>query len=162
MKFEEYLAELEQDAEYQEAERELKPCLDLANEVLALRLERGWSQAELARRAGTRQANISRIETAQANPTLKVLHKLAQAFEADLRIELVHEPREHKFSSQSHLDVPTLRTQYEVPGRGYWQFGKPPSWQGPKQPPRQWLPDQNQVKFPINVEDFDDPEYTAA
>ncbi len=94
MKAEEYLAELERDADYQEAEKELRPYLDLANRVLALRLDRGWSQAELARRVGTRQANISRIENAQANPTLKVLHKLAQAFEVELSIGLGPEPAE--------------------------------------------------------------------
>ena len=45
-----------------------------------MRLERGWSQSELAQRAGTKQANISRIESGLSNPSVKVLQKLATAF----------------------------------------------------------------------------------
>jgi len=92
MRFEDYLKKLEQDAEYVEAERELKPVLDLADEVLDLRLERGWSQSELARRVGTRQANISRTESGLANPTLKSLQKLADAFGTELTIRLRSRP----------------------------------------------------------------------
>lgn len=92
MKFEMYLTEQAQDAEYRQAERELRPYLDLANKVLALRLERGWSQAELAERVGTKQANISRIESGQANPTLKLLHRLAHAFEAELTVDFAPWP----------------------------------------------------------------------
>jgi transcriptional regulator with XRE-family HTH domain len=80
--------ELQQDPEYLEAEARLKPYLDLADQVIELRLERGWSQSELARRAGTQQANISRIENGLANPTVKLLHKLANAFGTELRIGL--------------------------------------------------------------------------
>jgi transcriptional regulator with XRE-family HTH domain len=88
MKLEEYRKELQQDPEYVAAEQELKPFFDLADDVLDLRLEKGWSQSELARRIGTRQANISRIESGLANPTLKFLQKLAQALDTELVIRL--------------------------------------------------------------------------
>ncbi len=110
MKFQEYLKDIEQDAEYAKAERELKVLLDLADEVLDLRLERGWSQSELARRAGTRQANISRVESGLANPTVKFLQKLAQAFDTELVVRL--RPRQSEEHARvvyvPYMDQPAL------------------------------------------------------
>ncbi len=88
MKLEEYRKGLQQDPEYLAVEKELKPLLDLADDVLKLRLERGWSQAELARRAGTQQSNISRIESGLGNPTVKFIQKLANTFDTEIAIRL--------------------------------------------------------------------------
>lgn len=85
MKLKEYRKRLHQDPEYIAAKHELKPFLDLADNVLYLRLEKDWSQSELARRVGTRQANISRIESGLANPTVKFLQRLAQAFGVEVK-----------------------------------------------------------------------------
>jgi|GEM_PF-4402492 len=87
MNFEDYRKELQQNPEYLEAEKELKPLLDLADEILSLRLEKGWSQSELARRTGTKQANISKIESGLANPTIQFIKKVAGAFDADLVVQ---------------------------------------------------------------------------
>lgn len=81
-------AALRRDPAYLDAERQLKPALDLANDIIARRVEAGFSQTELAARAGTDQANISRLESALANPTLKFLQKLAAALDAELEIRL--------------------------------------------------------------------------
>ncbi len=51
-----------------------------------LREAKGWSQAELARRAGVTQAYIAQLETGvRTNPTLKVAQRLARA----LRVPLI-------------------------------------------------------------------------
>jgi transcriptional regulator with XRE-family HTH domain len=48
----------------------------------AERRRRGWSQYELAQRAGVAQAHISKIERQQrTNPSMDVLQGLARAFE---------------------------------------------------------------------------------
>lgn len=86
MKFEDYKKKLQQDPEYVAAEKELKPILDLADEVLRLRIEKGWSQAELAERAGTKQSNISRLESGLANPSMKFLQKVANTFGTELEV----------------------------------------------------------------------------
>lgn len=86
MKFEELLAELRQDPEFVAAEQEREPCWSIANEVLRLRMAKGWSQSELARRAGTQQANISKLENAVANPTIGFLQKVAQALGTEFMI----------------------------------------------------------------------------
>ena len=88
MKLAQYREQLQHDLDYLAAEEELRPLLDLADAVIALRLARGWSQAELAERAGTKQANISRLESGLANPSVKFLHKLASALGETLTIQL--------------------------------------------------------------------------
>jgi transcriptional regulator with XRE-family HTH domain len=86
MKHEDFLRELRQDPEYIAAEAELKPILDIADAVLRLRLAKGWSQAELARRVGTKQANISKLENGLANPTVDFLRRVAKALETDFNV----------------------------------------------------------------------------
>ena len=56
----------------------------LARNLRRLRLERGWSQDDLAAEARTRQALVSGIEIGAANPTLASLEKLAATLEVTL------------------------------------------------------------------------------
>jgi transcriptional regulator with XRE-family HTH domain len=107
MKLKDYRDELRQDAEYLAAEAELRPLLDLADDVLALRLAQNWSQADLAERVGTRQANISRLESGLANPTLKFLQKLAVAFDAELTVHLQPKQGAHRREVQTAVTRPT-------------------------------------------------------
>ena len=93
MKFEEYYEKLLGDPEYIAAEKELKPLFDLASEILRYRLKNGWSQTELARRSGTKQTNISRIESGLANPTIKFIQKVARALGAEIEIRFSKEPK---------------------------------------------------------------------
>jgi len=85
MKLSEYQEKLQQNPEYVEAEKKLKIRFALANAVLRARLEKGWSQGELADRVGTKQANISRIEAGQGNPTIDFILRLCEALEIDLQ-----------------------------------------------------------------------------
>lgn len=48
------------------------------------RLERGWSQADLAEKVGNNYQNISRLERGEISPTLFWCYKLADAFGVDL------------------------------------------------------------------------------
>lgn len=48
----------------------------------------GLSQTELARRAGVTQTAVSRIEQADATPTITTLDRLAKALDADLVVAL--------------------------------------------------------------------------
>lgn len=51
----------------------------IGREIIRLRLERNVSQRELARKAKTTQAVISRIESMSENPSLKLVDKIAAA-----------------------------------------------------------------------------------
>jgi transcriptional regulator with XRE-family HTH domain len=86
MNLEEYRRQLLGDPEVAAAQRRLQPKLDLAGQVLHLRLENGWTQKELAERAGTKQANISRLENAKLNPSVEMLQRVADALGAELEV----------------------------------------------------------------------------
>ena len=47
--------------------------------IKKLRAGRGWTQKELAERAGISHGYLARLETARQDPTLGVLEKLAKA-----------------------------------------------------------------------------------
>ena len=101
MRLQDWQRELEKDPDYRKAAAKQKPFLDLADDILAARLARGWSQADLAERVGTRQANISRLESGLANPTLKFLQKLAEAIDAEPVVHLRPKQGAH------HIEVQT-------------------------------------------------------
>ncbi|MFI8459817.1 helix-turn-helix domain-containing protein [Kitasatospora sp. NPDC085464] len=60
----------------------------LGQAVYDRRTELGFSQAELARRAGMTQPQLSNIEGGDAAPTLPLLTRLAKALDASLTIDL--------------------------------------------------------------------------
>ncbi|MGW4647165.1 helix-turn-helix domain-containing protein [Kitasatospora sp. NPDC004289] len=60
----------------------------LGQAVYDRRTELGLSQAEVARRAGMTQPQISNVEGGDSVPTLPVLTRLAKALEASLTIAL--------------------------------------------------------------------------
>jgi transcriptional regulator with XRE-family HTH domain len=62
---------------------ELKLQFALGDAMIRGRIQRGWSQSELARRVGTKQANISRIESALANPTLELVQRILRVLELE-------------------------------------------------------------------------------
>ncbi|MFN2341656.1 MAG: helix-turn-helix domain-containing protein, partial [Halanaerobium sp.] len=51
------------------------PVYELRKKILELRLEKGYSQAELAKKAGTKQAVISRIENGESEPRIDTVNK---------------------------------------------------------------------------------------
>jgi transcriptional regulator with XRE-family HTH domain len=106
MTYNDFKRRLSQDSEYMKAKEELKPSLILADNILRLRLERGWSQTELARRAGTKQANISKIESSLGNPTLKFIKKLADTFDVELYTLLREETETNEGVYQVHWETP--------------------------------------------------------
>ena len=92
MNYNDYFKKFEKAPEYQEAEQKFKLILDLADEILRLRMEKGWSQAELAERAETKQANISRLESGLSNPSVNFLQKVAKALDADISLHIAKTP----------------------------------------------------------------------
>lgn len=85
MNHEEFKKLLEQNPEYREAFKERELQFAFGNAVLRARISRGWTQSQLAAEVGTRQANISRIESGIGNPTIKLLQKIFNTM--DLSIE---------------------------------------------------------------------------
>ncbi len=62
----------------------------MKNVLPALRSERGWSQADLARRVGVSRQTINAIENGRYDPSLPLAFALARAFSRS--IESIFEP----------------------------------------------------------------------
>lgn len=61
----------------------------IAKQVRDLRASRGWTRAELARRAGLSTLTIYRAEHEKYTPTITSLLKIAEAFDVALEARLV-------------------------------------------------------------------------
>ncbi len=100
----------------------------IASKVYSLRKERGFSQTELARLVGTRQPNISDIETADANVTIETLGKLAAALGvsvADLLVEPGSRGRDHDAIEQSRITSASMSPIHAVYlASGFTGFGR--------------------------------------
>lgn len=77
--YREALREEMKDPAFKEAWDELDLEYRLASLLIRLRTEAGLSQAELARRVGTTQSAIARMESGRVLPHLKSLVKIARA-----------------------------------------------------------------------------------
>ena len=87
--FQEYLAEKLRNPKFKKYYDEYGKQLEIAYQILQLRKLKKISQAELARKIGTRQSDIARMESGQQNFTTATLQKIASTFKRDLRIEFV-------------------------------------------------------------------------
>src|SRR5690242_10895995 len=58
----------------------------IAAEIRRARAEAGLTQAELARRTGTTQSAVSRLESGRLIPTLAVLERVANATGSTIRV----------------------------------------------------------------------------
>ena len=76
--------ELMKDDEFVREYEELAPEYELARSIIRLRLRRGLTQGELAKRVNTTQSVISRLESGTARPSLTTLQKLAEALDSRL------------------------------------------------------------------------------
>lgn len=131
MKLKDYRERRMQDPEMQAAYQKLRPKLEVARQILHARLERGWTQRDLAEKAETKQANISRLENALLNPTIEMLQKLANALGTRLVIDVVPEqeapqvePSSAKLDASDKIFVATVREpapQGPMPTVAIWE-----------------------------------------
>ncbi len=87
--FDEFIAEIEAEAEGPEAVAELEAFrlhFSLARQLAEQRRARHLTQKQLADMTGIDQAEISRIERGQANPTTATLWTLTHALGVDVRL----------------------------------------------------------------------------
>lgn len=93
MNWRELKAELLKNPEFVREYEALETEYRLLEAIIRRRLEKGMTQEALARRIGTKQAAIARLESGRANPTLGFLRKVAEALDAELEVGL--RPRRH-------------------------------------------------------------------
>lgn len=67
----------------------LQPEFAVINAMIEARRKKGITQVDLARKMGTKQSVISRLESGRANPSIGFLKKLADALQTTLEIRFV-------------------------------------------------------------------------
>ena len=76
------------DPEFRKAWEESEVEYNLMVALIEKRLKRKLSQRALAKKVGTSQSVIARIEGMDANPSLSLLKRISQALDAKLSINL--------------------------------------------------------------------------
>ena len=92
--FDDYLKEKLRDPEERKAYAKVRKGVFLAFKIHRLRQDLGITQAQLARRMGTSQQAISRLESGEYEGfTLRTLEKVAAAMGAELVLDLKKKAR---------------------------------------------------------------------
>ena len=73
--------------EFKKAWEESEAEYQVSRALIAARIKDKLSQGELAKKAHTTQAVISRLENMTANPSVGLLQKIAQALNVKLKIQ---------------------------------------------------------------------------
>lgn len=79
------------NSDYRHEYEKLEPEFAIARSIIEARIKRNISQEDLARKMGTGQAVISRLESASASPSLSLIKRLANAL--GLKVELRLTPK---------------------------------------------------------------------
>lgn len=77
------------DTEFKRVMDETETERDLGMTIAQCRINANMSQQELSRKTGVIQADISRIESAKGNPSLKTLKKIASGLGMKVKITFV-------------------------------------------------------------------------
>ena len=86
--FRDHLKESLKDPKFRKAWEESEAEYQVSRALISARINGKISQRELAKRANTTQAVISRVEGMNANPSIGLIQKLAQALNLKLKIQL--------------------------------------------------------------------------
>ncbi len=99
--FGQVLAEHLKNPEVRQAYKELEPEFEIVRQIIDLRIKRRMTQAQLAKRVGTAQPNIARLENRRhASKEIDLLRRVADALDAKLEVRLV--PREASGTRKSN------------------------------------------------------------
>ena len=85
---EELKANLMKIPEFRREYQKLEPEFQIARQMISARLSRKMTQEELARRMGTGQAVVSRLEGMNARPTISLLERLSRALKTPISITI--------------------------------------------------------------------------
>ncbi len=86
MNWKEHKRQLMKDPAFRKEYEALEPEYRLASDLIRLRLSKGLTQEELAKRIHTRQSAIARLESAGSLPSLSTVKRVAEALDADLYV----------------------------------------------------------------------------
>ena len=98
--FDQYLEDQLKDKDFAARFKKAGEAWDIALKLSALRKEAGLSQKELARRVGTTQQQISRLESpSYEGHSLSMLRRVAEVLGATVHIELMRVKQQSRMGS---------------------------------------------------------------
>jgi ribosome-binding protein aMBF1 (putative translation factor) len=86
--FEEWEKELMKDPEFVKEYNKLEPEFQIARQIIDARLKKKMSQEELAKKVGTGQAVISRLEGMNGKSSISLLERVARALKTKINITI--------------------------------------------------------------------------
>lgn len=69
--------------------QEIDPRIAIMREIKMQRIQRYMTQQELSRKTGIIQADISKLENGQSNPSVRTLMRIAEGLDMTLLIEFI-------------------------------------------------------------------------
>lgn len=87
--FDALLAEQMKDPEFKAEWDRLEPEFAIVEAIYEARMKKQLSQKQLSELTGIAQADISRMENGNANPSIKTLQRLAEGLGMRLKLEFV-------------------------------------------------------------------------
>ncbi len=87
--FRKYLDEQFKDPEFKSEWDELEPEYQVIRAMIEARQEKNITQKELSDLTGIAQADISRLENGNANPSLRTLQRLAAGLGMTIKLEFI-------------------------------------------------------------------------
>ena len=84
-----FLKEELQDHEFRKAYEALQPEYEIKRAMIQARMNSGMTQKQLAEKTGIAQADISKLENGNANPSLHTLQRLASGMGMQVKLEFV-------------------------------------------------------------------------
>jgi|SRR3989338_9601415 len=99
--FDDYIAEeIRKDPSLAKGLKEVGKIIDVSFQIYTIRKQKGYTQSQLAKKAGMHQSNIARLEDASyANvPSNRTLSKIAKVLDVDI-ITLLNPPYKWEYSS---------------------------------------------------------------
>ena len=82
-----YEKKLLKDKSFRKVAESLEPEFILADSLIKARKKKKLTQGELARKIGTQQPVISKLETASSKPSLSLLKRIAEVLDTKLTVK---------------------------------------------------------------------------
>ncbi len=87
MNFQLHKKQLMKNSAFRKAYEESELEYQIARVLIRARLEKGYTQKELAKKLNTKQSVISRVENAKTTPSISFLRRLAGVLDASLQVQ---------------------------------------------------------------------------
>lgn len=87
--FNDYLSQKMKDPAFKAEYDALEPEFSIIQAMIDARKASGLTQKQLAEKTGIAQADISKLESGNANPSLRTLRRLAEGMGMQIKLEFV-------------------------------------------------------------------------